>query len=622
MNNNNNKRPLINLIPYLFVSLFLIMMAFSNPVKTNNTNLNYREFNELVETQKIASAKVSVDYNTMTITGVYKEGDGSSHPFTAIIPNTEKAADELIDELKKVDNVTFVDANASNYLLELISSIVPLVLFAIAGLFIMNRMGAMNSNKQAFDFSKSRARLEDNVKIRFSDVAGCDEEKEEMQEIIEYLKNPKKFSRMGARIPKGIIMVGPPGTGKTLLAKAVAGEANVPFYSISGSDFVEMFVGVGASRVRDLFESAKAKAPCIIFVDEIDAVGRQRGAGLGGGNDEREQTLNQLLVEMDGFGSDLGIIVIAATNRPDVLDPALLRPGRFDRQVYVPLPDIKGRELILKVHAEKIKTAPDINFADIAKGTPGLSGADLANLLNEAALIAASRSENEVTMADIEDAKDKIFMGKARKTMVQTPEEKKDTAYHEAGHVVVGLYSKYADPVHKVSIVPRGRALGVTQQLPEKDKYSYHRAELIDRIKVLMGGRAAEEVFIGRITTGAGNDIERATQIARNMVMQWGMGEDLGPISYGEKEEQVFLGRELGKRTQVSEATSQKIDEEVQKIIETAYADAKNMLETHRDGVERLVAALIEKETLERDEIMEAVEPKSQTEAAEEEKTE
>ena len=368
-----------------------------------------------------------------------------------------------------------------------------------------------------------------------------------------------------------------------------------------------MFVGVGASRVRDLFENAKAKAPCIIFVDEIDAVGRQRGAGLGGGNDEREQTLNQLLVEMDGFGSDLGIIVIAATNRPDVLDPALLRPGRFDRQVYVPLPDIKGRELILKVHAEKIKTAPDIDFSDIAKGTPGLSGADLANLLNEAALIAASRSEEEVTMADIEDAKDKIFMGKARKTMVQTPEEKKDTAYHEAGHVVVGLCSEYADPVHKVSIVPRGRALGVTQQLPEKDKYSYHRAELIDRIKVLMGGRAAEEVFIGRITTGAGNDIERATQIARNMVMQWGMGDDLGPISYGEKEEQVFLGRELGKRTQVSEATSQKIDEEVQKIIEQAYADAKGILEAHKDGVERLVAALVEKETLERDEILEAV---------------
>ena len=341
MNNNNNKRPLVNFIPYLFVSLFLLMMAFSSPGRTTTTNLNYREFNELVSSEKIEMAKVSVDYNTLTVSGVYKDSSGVSHAFNAIIPNTEKAADDLIEELKKVENVTFVDANASNYLLELASSIVPLILFVVAGVFIMNRMGAMNSNKQAFDFSKSRARLEDDIKVRFDDVAGCDEEKEEMQEIIEYLKNPKKFARMGARIPKGIIMVGPPGTGKTLLAKAVAGEANVPFYSISGSDFVEMFVGVGASRVRDMFAKAKKTAPCMIFIDEIDAVGRQRGAGLGGGHDEREQTLNQLLVELDGMADNNGVIVIAATNRPDVLDSALLRPGRFDRQITVSLPDLK-----------------------------------------------------------------------------------------------------------------------------------------------------------------------------------------------------------------------------------------------------------------------------------------
>ena len=592
-----------------FVAISLSRMTESAPV----AEINMTEFRQKVKNQEIK--EVFID--GIEFSGVLN--DGKDTKFTVIGPSGERMSEFLAE-----NNVpaTYKKPEDDSLWKTLLISWLPMIVFVAIFIFFLRQMNG--GNNKAFSFGKSKHRMisKDQNQIRFKDVAGVDEAKEELEEVVDFLKKPSVYTKIGAKIPHGVLLVGPPGTGKTLLAKAVAGEADVPFFIISGSDFVEMFVGVGASRVRDLFENAKAKAPCIIFVDEIDAVGRQRGAGLGGGNDEREQTLNQLLVEMDGFGSDLGIIVIAATNRPDVLDPALLRPGRFDRQVYVPLPDIKGRELILKVHAEKIKTAPDIDFSDIAKGTPGLSGADLANLLNEAALIAASRSENEVTMADIEDAKDKIFMGKARKTMVQTQEEKKDTAYHEAGHVVVGLCSEYADPVHKVSIVPRGRALGVTQQLPEKDKYSYHRAELVDRIKVLMGGRAAEEVFIGRITTGAGNDIERATQIARNMVMQWGMGDDLGPISYGEKEEQVFLGRELGKRTQVSEATSQKIDEEVQKIIETAYADAKNILEAHRDGVERLVSALVEKETLERDEIMEAFEPKQQPEKSGEAATE
>ena len=411
-NNNNNRRPILSFLPYIFVSLFLIIMAFSSPTRTATTALNYKQFSELLASDKIESAKVSVDYNTLSISGVYTE-NGTKRQFTAIIPNTEKGTNELIDELKDVKNVTFVDANASNYLVELASSIIPLVLFVVAGLFIMNRMGAMNSNKQAFDFSKSRAHLEDNIKIRFTDVAGCDEEKEEIQEIIEYLKNPKRFSRMGARIPKGILMVGAPGTGKTLLAKAVAGEANVPFYSISGSDFVEMFVGVGASRVRDMFARAKKTAPCMIFIDEIDAVGRQRGAGLGGGHDEREQTLNQLLVELDGMADNSGVIVIAATNRPDVLDPALLRPGRFDRQITVSLPDLKGREAILVVHSRNKKLAPDVNLNNLAKRTPGFSGADLENVLNEAAILAVRENREDIGTRQIDEAIDRVMMGPA-----------------------------------------------------------------------------------------------------------------------------------------------------------------------------------------------------------------
>ncbi len=604
MNNNNNKRPLINLIPYLFVSLFLIMMAFSNPVKTNNTNLNYREFNELVETQKIASAKVSVDYNTMTITGVYKEGDGSSHPFTAIIPNTEKAADELIDELKKVDNVTFVDANASNYLLELISSIVPLVLFAIAGLFIMNRMGAMNSNKQAFDFSKSRARLEDNVKIRFSDVAGCDEEKEEMQEIIEYLKNPKKFSRMGARIPKGIIMVGPPGTGKTLLAKAVAGEANVPFYSISGSDFVEMFVGVGASRVRDMFAKAKKTAPCMIFIDEIDAVGRQRGAGLGGGHDEREQTLNQLLVELDGMSDNNGVIVIAATNRPDVLDPALLRPGRFDRQITVSLPDLKGREAILKVHARNKKISEDVKLDQLAKRTPGFSGADLENVLNEAAILAVRENKDMIDTQQIDEAIDRVMMGPAKKSRTYDDYTKKLVAYHEAGHAIVGLNLPDGAVVQKVTIIPRGNAGGYNLITPRKERILNSRRELMDTITSYMGGRAAEELFFDDITTGASSDIQAATRIAKDMVTTYGMS-DLGPIQYNSGNDSVFLGRDYNSASNASSQVAYEIDTEVRKIIEHCHQEAKRIISENSEDLEKIAKTLIEKETLTAEEIEE-----------------
>ena len=616
--NNNNKRPLINLIPYLFVSVFLILMAFSNPVKTNSTNLNDREFNELIEKQTIASAKVSIDYNTMTITGVYKDADGSSHPFSAIIPNTEKATDELIDELKKVDNVTFVDANASNYLLELISSIVPLVLFAIAGLFIMNRMGAMNSNKQAFDFSKSRARLEDDVKIRFSDVAGCDEEKEEMQEIIEYLKNPKKFSRMGARIPKGIIMVGPPGTGKTLLAKAVAGEANVPFYSISGSDFVEMFVGVGASRVRDMFAKAKKTAPCMIFIDEIDAVGRQRGAGLGGGHDEREQTLNQLLVELDGMSDNNGVIVIAATNRPDVLDPALLRPGRFDRQITVSLPDLKGREAILRVHARNKKISEDVKLDQLAKRTPGFSGADLENVLNEAAILAVRENREMIDTQQIDEAIDRVMMGPAKKSRTYDEYTKKLVAYHEAGHAIVGLNLPDGAVVQKVTIIPRGNAGGYNLITPRKERILNSRRELMDTITSYMGGRAAEEIFFDDITTGASSDIQAATRIAKDMVTTYGMS-DLGPIQYNSGNDSVFLGRDYNSASNASSQVAYEIDTEVRKIIEHCHQEARRIINENRKDLEKIANTLMDKETLTAEEIEELLKKEDEEEKSSEE---
>ncbi|MBO4919150.1 MAG: ATP-dependent zinc metalloprotease FtsH [Erysipelotrichaceae bacterium] len=614
MNNNgnqNNNRSILNLLPYLIVCLFMIMMVFSNPVKTTNKNLNYKQFNELLSSNKISEAKVSIDYNTMTITGVVKEKD-SSYQFTAIIPNTEKAADELIDELKKLDKVTFVDANASNYLLELLSSVIPLLAFVVVGIFLMNRMGAMNSNKQAFDFSKSRAHLEDNIRVRFDDVAGCDEEKEEMQEIIEYLKNPRKFSKMGARIPKGIIMVGQPGTGKTLLAKAVAGEANVPFYSISGSDFVEMFVGVGASRVRDMFARAKKTAPCMIFIDEIDAVGRQRGAGLGGGHDEREQTLNQLLVELDGMADNVGIIVIAATNRPDVLDPALLRPGRFDRQITVSLPDLKGREAILKVHARNKKLADDVDLAALARRTPGFSGADLENVLNEAAILTVREDKEEIHVQQIDEAIDRVMMGPAKKSRTYDDYTKKLVAYHEAGHAIVGLNLPDGAVVQKVTIIPRGNAGGYNLITPRKEKILNSKRELLDTITSYMGGRASEELFFDDITTGASGDIQAATRIAKDMVTTYGMSE-LGPVQYNSGNDSVFLGRDYTSPSNASSQVAYEIDTAVRKIIDSCYAQAKDILKKNKNDLIKIAESLMEKETLTAEEIEELLKPEKKT---------
>jgi len=457
----------------------------------------------------------------------------------------------------------------------------------------------------AFSFGKSKARMldENSNQVTFADVAGCDEAKEEVGELVEFLRDPGKFQKLGGRIPRGVLMVGNPGTGKTLLARAIAGEAKVPFFSISGSDFVEMFVGVGASRVRDMFEQAKKHAPCIIFIDEIDAVGRQRGAGLGGGNDEREQTLNQLLVEMDGFEGAVGVIVIAATNRPDVLDPALMRPGRFDRQVVVPLPDIRGREQILNVHMRKVPIAPDVRADIIARGTPGMSGADLANLVNEAALFAARGNKRLVDMEDFERAKDKIFMGAERRSMVMPEHERRNTAYHESGHTVVARLLPKTDPVHKVTIIPRGRALGLTMQLPTEDRYSMDREYIMQNIAVLFGGRIAEEVFMGQMTTGASNDFERATEMARRMVTQWGMSDALGPMVYGENEGEVFLGRSITTHKNVSEATMQKVDVEIRRIIDQQYALARKLIEDNRDKIEVMAKALLEWETLDAEQI-------------------
>jgi len=458
---------------------------------------------------------------------------------------------------------------------------------------------------KALSFGKSRARLvsDKSVKVTFADVAGVEEAKMEVQEIIDFLKDPQKFSKLGGKIPKGVLLVGSPGSGKTLLARAIAGEAGVPFFSISGSDFVEMFVGVGASRVRDLFEQAKKNAPCIVFIDEIDAVGRHRGAGLGGGHDEREQTLNQLLVEMDGFEGNEGVIIIAATNRPDVLDPALLRPGRFDRQVVVPIPDVKGREAILKVHTRKIPLDEHVSLDVIARGTPGFSGADLANLVNEAALLAARMSKSKVEMSDFEFAKDKVLMGVERRSMIISEEEKKNTAYHEAGHALVAKLTPGTDPIHKVSIIPRGRALGVTQQLPLDDRYTYSRDYLLNALKVLMGGRAAEKIALHHMTTGAGNDLERATDLARRMVTEWGMSEKLGPLTFGKKDEQIFLGREIAKHKDYSEKIAEEIDEEVRNMVTWAYEEAKSLLTENFEILDTFAKTLLEKETMDRLEI-------------------
>lgn len=490
----------------------------------------------------------------------------------------------------------------------------PMLLLIGVWVYFMRQMQGGGGKGGAFSFGKSRARMldESNNTVTFADVAGCDEAKEEVKELVDFLRDPQKFQKLGGRIPRGVLLVGPPGTGKTLLAKSIAGEAKVPFFTISGSDFVEMFVGVGASRVRDMFEQAKKNAPCIIFIDEIDAVGRHRGAGLGGGNDEREQTLNQMLVEMDGFDTNAGVIVVAATNRPDILDPALLRPGRFDRQVYVTLPDVRGREQILNVHVRKVPVGQDVRADILARGTPGFSGADLANLVNEAALFAARRNGRVVEMQDFEKAKDKIMMGPERKSMIMPEEERRNTAYHEAGHALVARLLPKTDPVHKVTIIPRGRALGVTMQLPEGDRYSMDKNRMLDTISVLFGGRIAEEVFMNQMTTGASNDFERATAIARDMVTRYGMTDELGPVVYAENEGEVFLGRSITKTTHMSEETMQKVDKQIRKIIDEQYALARKLIEDNQDKMHAMAKALLEWETIDAeqiDEIMSGKEP-------------
>ena len=603
--NNKNKKPVLNLIPYIIVIGFLVMMLFSNPISSGSNNITYSGFNKLLQENKITEAKVSVNDNTLSVSGVYQDKDGKDVTFTTVIPNTEETVYSLTQKLKDVENSTFVDANQSSFLIDLLSSIVPLILFVVFGSFLINKMGG-GANKQAFDFSKSRARLESNVKVKFTDVAGCDEEKEEMAEIIDYLKEPKKFSKMGARIPKGILMVGNPGTGKTLLAKAVAGEANVPFYSISGSDFVEMFVGVGASRVRDMFANAKKTAPCMIFIDEIDAVGRQRGAGLGGGHDEREQTLNQLLVELDGMADNSGIIVIAATNRPDVLDPALLRPGRFDRQITVSLPDLKGREAILKVHARNKKLAQDVDLQALARRTPGFSGADLENVLNEAAILTVRYKKDIIEMAEIDEAIDRVMMGPAKKSRTYDEHTKKLVAYHEAGHAIVGLNLPDGAVVQKVTIIPRGNAGGYNLITPRKEKILNSKKELLDTITSYMGGRTAEELFFNDITTGASGDIQAATRIAKDMVTTYGMS-DLGPIQYDNGNGSVFLGRDYASPSNASSQIAYEIDIEVRKIIDKCHADAKKILTAHKKDLIAIAEALIVNETLTAEEIDEVV---------------
>jgi cell division protease FtsH len=549
----------------------------------------------------------SVVFKGKIIEGVRKNGQ----PFVVYNPETENTA--LIGTLAQSDvKIDAAEPERQSLLMQLFLSSFPILLLIAVWVYFMRQMQGGAGGRGAMSFGKSRARLlgEDQVQVTFADVAGVDEAKEEVVEIVEFLKDPGKFQRLGGKIPRGVLMVGSPGTGKTLLARAIAGEAKVPFFTISGSDFVEMFVGVGASRVRDMFDQAKKHAPCIIFIDEIDAVGRHRGAGLGGGHDEREQTLNQLLVEMDGFEGTEGVIVIAATNRPDVLDPALLRPGRFDRQVVVPLPDVRGREQILKVHMRKLPLAEDVKPQVIARGTPGFSGADLANLTNEAALFAARANRRTVSMDEFERAKDKIMMGAERRSMVMDEQEKKLTAYHEAGHAIIGLSVPEHDPVYKVTIIPRGRALGVTMFLPEADRYSTSKRRLESRIATLFGGRLAEEIIFGpeSVTTGASNDIERATEIARNMVTKWGLSDKLGPLTYTEDQGEVFLGRQVTQHKQVSDVTAHVIDEEVRRLIDSNYTRAKDILVTHMDKLHKMAEALIKYETIDETQIKDIME--------------
>ena len=578
--------------------LFTVFKQFDNRGGASAGYMGYSDFLEEVRGKRIKSATIA-------------EGQGG----TEIVATT-------LDDRKIRTNATYLDRGLvgdlinnnvkfdvkareeGSLLMTLLVSWGPMLLLIGVWVYFMRQMQG-GGKGGAFSFGKSKARMldESSNTVTFADVAGCDEAKEEVKEVVDFLKDPQKFQKLGGRIPRGLLLVGPPGTGKTLLAKGIAGEAKVPFYSISGSDFVEMFVGVGAARVRDMFDNAKKNAPCIIFIDEIDAVGRQRGAGLGGGNDEREQTLNQMLVEMDGFETNVGVIVVAATNRPDILDSALLRPGRFDRQVYVTLPDIRGREQILNVHMRKVPLGQDVNPNVIARGTPGMSGADLANLCNEAALMAARRNARVVEMQDFEKAKDKIFMGPERKSMVMPEEERRNTAYHESGHALLGKLMPKCDPVHKVTIIPRGRALGVTMSLPAQDRYSYDKDYMLNQISMLFGGRIAEEVFMHQMTTGASNDFERATTIARDMVMRYGMTEALGPMVYAENEGEVFLGRSVTKTTNMSEQTMQKVDAEVRRIIDQQYSLARKLIEDNSDKMHAMAKALLEWETIDSDQI-------------------
>lgn len=585
----------------LWVLIILVALSFFRLVdqgKTDQAVLKFSEFTDAVKANNVSEVVIGSDNK---VTGKFKTAVQGKTNFVSTVNSTSENLPKLLEdnkvafEYKQVDKISFWQQALLSWL--------PFI-FLVGIFFLFMRQIQVGGGK-AMSFGKSRARLmnESANRVTFKDVAGVDEAKEELQEIIAFLKDPKKFTRLGGRIPKGVLLMGPPGTGKTLLAKAIAGEAGVPFFSISGSDFVEMFVGVGASRVRDLFEQGKKSAPCIIFIDEIDAVGRQRGAGLGGGHDEREQTLNQLLVEMDGFEGNDGVILVAATNRPDVLDPALLRPGRFDRRVVVGKPDVKGREQILNVHARKTPLGPGVNLNTIARQTPGFSGADLENLVNEAALLAARQGKKFLEMQDFEMAKDKVLMGVERRSMVISDEEKKNTAYHESGHTIVGYLLPGNDPIHKVTIIPRGFALGVTQTLPMEDRLSYTKERAENMIAFLMGGRIAEELIFNHKTTGAGNDIERATDLARRMICEWGMSDRLGPVTFGKKEEQVFLGREMGSSREFSEATAQMIDNEVREIVERNYRRAKELLVSNIDILHAMSIALLDYETLDKDEI-------------------
>ena len=607
--NNNNKRNPLNYVPYIIVSLFIIMMFFTNPMSGTTKALDYSTFMNKVNAGEIVSASVTVDQNTLSVSGTCLDGENKI-AYTATVPNTDYQTDTLMETLKsKGVKASVSDADASSIFTALLTTVLPLVLFMGVGLFFINRMQGASGNKQAFDFSKSRARLEDNIKVRFADVAGCDEEKEEMAEIIDYLKSPRKFAAMGARIPKGILLSGSPGTGKTLLAKAVAGEANVPFYSISGSDFVEMFVGVGASRVRDMFAKAKKTAPCMIFIDEIDAVGRQRGAGMGGGHDEREQTLNQLLVEMDGMSDNSGIVVIAATNRPDVLDPALLRPGRFDRQITVSLPDLNGRKAILAVHARNKKLADDVDLEALARRTPGFLGADLENVLNEAAILTVRENKQIIGLSELDEAIDRVMMGPAKKSRTYDEHTKKLVAYHEAGHAIVGLNLPDGAIVQKITIIPRGSAGGYNLITPRKEKILNSRKELIDTITSYMGGRTAEEVFFDDITTGASNDIQQATRIAKDMVKVYGMSE-LGPIQYDSGEQSIFLGRDYNSPSNASSQVAYEIDQAVRQIIDECHETARKIILEHKSDLVKIAEALIANETITAEEIQDILNDK------------